>query len=138
MLNDTISDLLTRIRNAMILKSDFTLVSVNKVTCSILEIFKTEQFIKNFNFITIQNRSYLLVILAYPLKKKYIARSLRRISKSSLQLFINKTQKFSRISTKMNLFSFFIISTSFGIMTHRTAKNLQIGGEILIQIELMP
>lgn len=138
MLNDTISDLLTRIRNAMILKSDFTLVSVNKVTCSILEIFKTEQFIKNFNFITIQNRAYLLVILAYPLKKKYIAHSLRRISKSSLQLFITKTQKFSRISTKMNLFSFFIISTSFGIMTHRTAKNLQIGGEILIQIELIP
>lgn len=138
MLNDTISDLLTRIRNAMILKSDFVIISVNKVTCSILEIFKTEQFIKNFNFITIQKRSYLLVTLSYPLKKRYIARSLRRISKSSLQLFINKTQNFSKISAKMNLFSFFIISTSFGIMSHRTAKNLQIGGEILIQIELIP
>lgn len=137
MIQDPISDLLTRLRNAVIVKSEFTIVSISKLSLAILELLKKEHFIKNFKVIKLNKRAYILVLLFSKITSSTLGfRNIKRISKSSLKIFITKFQKFSKISTKASLFSFFIISTSYGLMTCRTAKTLQIGGEILFQIEL--
>jgi small subunit ribosomal protein S8 len=138
MLNDLISDLLTRIRNAIIVKSEFVLVLFTKVICSILEILKAEKFIKKFLLIKIKFTYFILIVLSYNLNKKcFILKQLKRISKSSLQLFATKNKKLTKIYVKSNIVFLCIISTSYGIMTNHTAKNLQIGGEILFQLELV-
>lgn len=138
MINDIISDLLTRIRNALRNNSDFVLVIASKLTFSILELLKIENFIKDFKVIFIKKRIYILILLSAQFGTKTLRFSnLRRISKSSLKIFITKYQEFSKISTTSSVFSLFIISTSYGLLTSQTAKTLQIGGEILFQIELV-
>lgn len=138
MINDTIADLLTRIRNAMVLNSEFVLVSCTKVICAILEILKAENFIKKFTIIKIKFTYFIIILLFYKINKKCSnLKKIKRISKSSLRIFDTKIQKFTNIYNTFNRLSFYIMSTSYGIMTNYTAKTLQIGGEILFQIELI-
>lgn len=135
MQHDSISDLLTRIRNARMLRSEFVLVFATKITCSILELLQLEKLIIGFKFLSIGNYDYIIVFLVSNFSTFFINfKSLYRISKPSLKRFSTKLQNFSELSMTSNLSSVFIISTSYGLMTSKIAKELQIGGEILFQI----
>lgn len=135
MQHDSISDLLTRIRNARMLRSEFVLVFATKITCSILELLQLEKLIIGFKFLSIGNYDYIIVFLVSHFSTFFINfKSLYRISKPSLKRFSTKLQNFSELSMTSNLSSVFIISTSYGLMTSKIAKELQIGGEILFQI----
>jgi small subunit ribosomal protein S8 len=135
--HDPISDLVTRIRNATALKTDFVLVSCTNINCSILELFKTTNFIKTFKFIQLRSHFFILVLLSYNLdRSRSRIKSLRLISKPSLSIFTPKSSNLQNLISSSS-FVYNVISTSYGILLSNTAELLDIGGKILFQIEII-
>ena len=129
MVNDIISDMLTKIRNANSAKHELVEISYTKITESITRILKEEGLINDFKINT-ENNSIILLLKFRGQKRKPVIQKLERISKPGLRIYENK----NKISKKIRGFMIFIVSTSKGIMTDQKAKFLNIGGEILCKI----
>ncbi len=131
MIKDTISDLLTRIRNANLVKHQIVQIPSTKMSLAIIEILKDEGFIEDFEIYTENNRSYLLVSLKYIGKSRTpVISKLERISKPGLRVYAN-SKKLPKVLDNLGIA---IISTSSGVMTNLKAKELGIGGEVLCYI----
>mgnify|MGYP003384088509 CR=1 FL=1 len=131
MINDKISDLLTRIRNANNAKHQLVEVPCTKMTHGIVEILEEEGYIKSFEYLQEGNQISILIILKYLGKeKKPGITKLERISKPGMRVYTNSKQ----IPDILGKLGIGIISTSKGVMTTIAAKNLKIGGEFLCKI----
>ena len=129
MVNDIISDMLTKIRNANSAKHELVEILYTKITESITKILKEEGFINDFK-INNETNSIILLLKFKGQNRKPVIQKLERISKPGLRIYENK----KKISKKVRNFMIFIVSTSKGIMTDQKAKFLNIGGEILCKI----
>ena len=131
MINDTISDMLTRIRNANMVKHRIVQIPATKMSLAITEILKEEGFIEDFQNYLENNKKYLLISLKYLGKsRKPVILKIERVSKPGLRIY-SSSKKLPRV---LNNLGIAIISTSKGIMTNLKAKELGIGGEILCYI----
>ena len=140
MVNDTISDVLTRIRNGCLIQSQIVLIPLTKLSEQICHTLQKEGFIDSFKRDS-KNRSFEITLKykvapysaqlskAAPTKKSCIT-NLRRISKPSLRVYTRAKQ----IPTVLGGMGILIISTSQGIMTDREARFRGIGGEILCSV----
>ena len=136
MVNDTISDMLTRIRNANLVKSQTVSIPFTKISQQICTILEKEGLIESFQSYlpTVsegEERENLILRLKYkgPEKKPCIT-NLRRISKPGLRIYTNH-KDIPKILGGMGII---ILSTSQGLMTDREARVRGIGGEILCSI----
>jgi small subunit ribosomal protein S8 len=128
---DTISDMLTRIRNATMVKHQIVQIPFTKMSLAITLILKEEGFIDDFETYTENSRNYLLISLKY--KGKYrepVISKIERVSKPGLRVYTNA----KKLPTVLGNLGLAIISTSQGVMTNLKAKKLGIGGEILCYI----
>lgn len=131
MVTDTISDMLTRIRNAIMVKHQIVQIPVNRMSIAIATILKEEGFIEGFEDYYYNERKYLLLSLKYTGKaRKPVINQIKRISKPGLRIYTN-SKKLPKILENLGIA---IISTSQGVMTNLEAKKLGIGGEILCYI----
>ena len=131
MVNDTISDMLTRIRNAYMVKHQIVQVPMTKMSLSISKILKEEGYIEDFESYTENNKNHLLISLKYTGKsRKSVICKIERVSKPGLRIYAN-SKKLPRILDNLGIA---IISTSKGVMTNLKAKELGIGGEVLCYI----
>ena len=131
MVNDTISDLLTKIRNATSAKHQLLEVPLTKITKSIVQILKEEGFLENFKIINKLNKTIIIISLKYYGKNRQsVITNINRVSRPGLRLYANK----KNIPTILSKLGIAIISTSKGLMTDSQAKNLNLGGEILCKI----
>jgi small subunit ribosomal protein S8 len=127
MQNDTISDMLTRIRNANILRRKTVTLPWTRINEQIVQLFAKEGFIDSVE----KNEESLKVYLKYDKDtKKPCITNLQRISKPGLRLYSN-TKDIPQILGGMGII---ILSTSKGIVTSREAKQQKIGGELLCSI----
>ena len=131
MVTDTISDTLTRIRNANMVKHQIVQIPATKMSFEIARILKEEGFIEDFESYEENKRKYLLISLKYIGKtRKPVICKIERISKPGLRVYSN-SKKLPKVLDNLGIA---IISTSKGIMTNFKAKELGIGGEILCSI----
>lgn len=131
MVNDTISDMLTRIRNANMVKHQIVQIPATKMSLAIAEILKKEGFVKDFESYTEDERKYLLISLKYLGKsRKPVICKMTRVSKPGLRVY-SSSKKLPKVLDDLGIA---IISTSKGVMTNLKAKELGIGGEILCYI----
>nr|AWT38753.1 ribosomal protein S8 [Licmophora sp.] len=131
MVTDTISDILTRIRNANMVKHQIVQIPTSKMSVSITNILKDEGFIDNFENYTEKNKNYLLISLKYNGKgREPVITKLKRISKPGLRVYANS----KNLPIVLDNLGIAIISTSRGVMTNMKARELGIGGEILCYI----
>ena len=131
MVNDTISDMLTRIRNANMVKHQIVQIPSTKMSVAITEILKEEGFIEDFENYVEDKKKYLLISLKYIGKsRKPVICKLKRISKPGLRVYTNSKQ----LPKVLDNLGIAIISTSQGVMTNLKAKELGIGGEVLCYI----
>jgi small subunit ribosomal protein S8 len=145
MINDNISDMLTRIRNANSVKKAYTDVTYSKINVAILKILVFEGYIDNYSIelIEIQKKEKIVikkkirVFLRYNgwwIKKSFIS-CIERISRPGKRIFVNY-KNFKNVIIPLNYNQgIAIISTSSGIMSHLNATQLKKGGEILCYIE---
>ena len=128
MVTDTISDILTRIRNANMIKHQIVQIPATKLSFAIASILKDEGFIKDFKNFTENDRKYLLIILKYIGKfRQPVICKIERVSKPGLRVYANS----KKLPIVLDNFGIAIISTSKGVITNLKAKELGIGGEIL-------
>ena len=131
MVTDTISDMLTRIRNANMVKHQIVQVPSTKMSKAIATILKEEGFIENFEVYNETPYAYLLISLKYKgrLREPVIA-NLERVSKPGLRVYAN-----SKVLPKvLDDLGIAIMSTPKGVMTNFKAKEVGIGGEVLCYI----
>jgi len=131
MVTDTISDILTRIRNAINVKHEIVRIPKTKMSLAILSILKDEGYIVDFNDYNEKNKKYLVVSLKYFGKNRQsVLSKLKRISKPGLRVYANS----NTLPIVLDNLGIAIISTSKGVMTNLKAKELGIGGEVLCHI----
>ncbi len=127
---DKIADMLTRIRNANIMRYPTVEVVGTKMTLGIAEILKREGYIADFNYEKSTQGDKLTLTLKYGAKKERVITGLRRISKSGLRVYA-KAEEVPRV---LNGLGIAIISTSKGLMTDKEAREQRLGGEVLAYI----
>ena len=128
---DAISDMLTRIRNANMVKHQIVQIPETNMSLAIAKILRIEGFIQDFESYEENEKKYLLISLKYIGKsRKPVISRIKRISKPGLRVYSNSKQ-LPRVLDNLGIA---IISTSKGIMTNLTAKELGIGGEVLCYI----
>lgn len=131
MVNDTISDMLTRIRNANLVRHQIVQIPSTKMSLAITEILKEEGFIKNFENYYENDKKYILISLKYVGKtRKPVICKIERVSKPGLRIY-SSSKKLPKVLDDLGIA---IISTSQGVMTNIRAKELGIGGEVLCYI----
>jgi len=128
---DTISDMLTRIRNATMVKHQIVQIPVTKMSVAIANILKEEGFIVDFEDYQEKNRKFLLLFLKYTGKsRKSVINKIKRVSKPGLRVYANSKD----LPKVLDNLGIAIMSTSKGVMTNLKAKELGIGGEVLCYI----
>ena len=131
MVTDTISDMLTRIRNATMVKHQIVQIPVTKMSVAITSILKDEGYIEDFENYQEDNRKYLLLSLKYTGKsRESVISKIQRISKPGLRVYTT-SKELPRVLDNLGIA---IMSTSQGVMTNLKAKELGIGGEVLCYI----
>jgi len=128
---DTISDMLTRIRNANMVKHQIVQIPATKMSKAIALVLKEEGFIEDFETYNEDLYEYLLISLKYKGKSREpVICKIERVSKPGLRVYAN-TKKLPKVLDNLGIA---IISTSKGVMTNLKAKELGIGGEVLCYI----
>ena len=131
MVTDTIADMLTRIRNANMVKHQIVQIPVTKMSIAIALILKEEGFIEDFSNYQEDKKQYLLLSLKYIGKSRQpVISKIKRISKPGLRVY-SKSNDLPRVLDNLGIA---IMSTSKGLMTNLKAKELGIGGEVLCYI----
>ena len=124
---DTISDILTRIRNANLIKHQIVEIPFTNMSNAIIFILKDEGFIEDFEIF----ENEILICLKYIGKlRKPVISNIKRISRPGLRIYSNS----KNLPKVLNNLGVAILSTSQGVMTNLQAKELGIGGEILCYI----
>ncbi|MDD5347148.1 MAG: 30S ribosomal protein S8 [Candidatus Omnitrophica bacterium] len=123
---DLIADTFTMIRNAIMARKLNLDVPSSKISKSILEILKREQYIDDFKFIENKNQGILRIYLRYVAGKSAI-RVIRRVSRPGLRLYVRK----KKLPTVLRGRGLAIITTSQGLLTDKEAREKNIGGEVI-------
>ena len=128
---DTISDMLTRIRNACAVRHPTTLVPTTKMTRNIAQVLKDEGFIEGFEEVGEGIKSNLVLTLKYKGKNRQpLSSTLQRVSKPGLRVY-SPSKEIPRVLGGIGIA---VVSTSSGVMTDREARRQKIGGEILCYV----
>ena len=128
MVTDSIADMLTRIRNANMVKHQIVKIPATKMSKAIATILKAEGFIENFEIYSENIYQYLLLSLKYKgQSRERVLNKIKRISKPGLRVYTSS----KTLPIVLDGLGIAVISTSKGIMTNDKARELGIGGEVL-------
>jgi small subunit ribosomal protein S8 len=131
-MQDPISDLLTRIRNAQTAKKAVVEIPFSKLKQEIVRVLKEEGYISDYRAYesTLTNKPALEVVLKYHHGRPVIDK-LQRVSRPGLRIYRNVTD----LPKVLGGLGVAIVSTSQGVMTDRAARKLGQGGEVLCVVE---
>lgn len=130
MTTDPIADMLTRIRNANMVKHASVDVPASNVKKRLAEILLSEGFIKSFDIIDDGLQGIIRIELKFGEGKERVISGLKRISKPGLRVYAKKTD----IPRVLGGLGIAIISTSNGIITDKDARKLGVGGEVICYV----
>jgi small subunit ribosomal protein S8 len=129
-LTDPIADMLTRMRNAIMVRHDNVLIPASKVKLSIAKILKEEGFINDYEIVKGKPHKQIKVHLRYMEDSKPAISGLKRMSKPGLRLYVQK-KEIPRVYGGLGIA---ILSTSQGLRTGQQAWRQGSGGELLCYI----
>ncbi len=129
--NDTISDMLTRIRNATMARHESVQIPATRMTRNIAQVLLAEGFVSEVTEAGEGIQTQLILGLKYHGKgRKPIISGLKRISRPGLRVYRNRKE----LPRVLGGIGIAIISTSHGIMTDRDARRQGVGGEVLCYV----
>jgi small subunit ribosomal protein S8 len=127
--SDPIADMLTRIRNAVMVHHDSVLVPASKMKLAIAKILKDEGFVSNYEVLKDKPHRAIKIHLKYENNVPGVT-GLERVSKPGLRVYVEK-KEIPRVAGGLGIA---IVSTSKGVMTGQQSWRQGIGGEILCYI----
>jgi len=127
---DPIADMLTRIRNAIMARHDFTLIPASRMKLSVAKVLKDEGFITDYEVLKGKPQRVIKVYIKYGDKRQTVITNLKRVSKPSLRVYVQR-KEIPRVFGGLGIA---IISTSKGVITGQEAWRRQVGGELLCYV----
>lgn len=129
-MTDPIADFLTRIRNANATRKPSTDMPASRMKVGMAEILKEEGFISSYEVIEKKPQSELRIELKYGQNGERVIRDIRRISKPGCRVYSKATD----IPTVLKGMGITVLSTPAGIISDRTARKQNVGGEVLCTV----
>jgi small subunit ribosomal protein S8 len=128
--NDPISDMLTRIRNAGMARKAETVMPSTKILVAIAKILTEEGYVEGYDVIEKQPQNQLRIRLRYGPDKRHSIREIKRVSKPGLRVYAGK-DAIPRVRSGLGIA---IVSTPQGVLTGYEARRRGIGGEVLCTV----
>jgi small subunit ribosomal protein S8 len=127
---DPIADMLTRIRNALMVRHDSVVVPASKMKLALAKILKEEGFITDYEVINRKPHQDIKIQLRYLDNTKPAISGLKRVSKPGLRIYVQK-KEIPRVYGGLGIA---IVSTSSGVKTGQQAWRQGSGGELLCYV----
>ena len=129
-MTDPIADMLTRIRNANMVRHEKLEVPASNMKKEIAEILKREGFVRDVEYVEDSKQGIIRIFLKYGQNDERVITGLKRISKPGLRVYA-KTNEVPRV---LNGLGIALVSTSNGLLTDKEARAKQVGGEIVAYV----
>ena len=129
-ISDPLADMLTRIRNARMVKFESLEMPFSKLRNGVAEILKKEGYISDYQVVKDSRQDLLKIALKYDQHRNSVISGLKRVSKPGCRVYV----KSNEIPKVMSGLGIAIISTSSGILTDREARKNGVGGELLCTV----
>jgi small subunit ribosomal protein S8 len=128
--SDPIADMLTRIRNAILVRHDSVLVPLSRTQLAISKILKEEGFILDYEVLKAKPHRAIKIHLKYDENNQPLISGLERVSKPGLRVYVER-KEIPRVYGGLGVA---VISTPKGVMTGQQAWRQKIGGELLCYV----
>jgi small subunit ribosomal protein S8 len=129
-MTDPIADMLTRIRNANMVRHESVEFPASRMKREIAEILKREGFIRDAEYIEDSKQGTLRLFLKYGSNNEKVITGLKRISKPGLRVYAQAND----IPRVLRGLGIAILSTNKGVMTDKEARQSKVGGEVIAYI----
>src|SRR5690625_5731916 len=129
-MTDPIADMLTRIRNANVVRHEKLELPESKIKAEIANILKRDGYVRDFEVIEDDKQSVLRIFLKYGNNNERVITGLKRISKPGLRVYA----KADEVPKVLNGLGTAIVSTSKGVLSDKEARAQAVGGEVLAYI----
>jgi small subunit ribosomal protein S8 len=128
---DPISDMLTRIRNAVMVRHEWVDIPYSTAKFSIAKLLKEEGYLRNYKvFVDDSKMKFIKVYIGYDEHSRSVISGLSRVSKPGRRVYM----KVEEIGRGKGKFGTAVVSTSKGLMTDKQAIGNRLGGELLFRI----
>ena len=129
-MTDPIADMLTRVRNANMVRHESLELPASNIKKEIAQILKREGFVKNVEFIEDDKQGVIRMFMEYGENNERVISGIKRISKPGLRVYA-KADELPRV---LNGLGIALVSTSEGVLTDKEARQKNIGGEVLAYV----
>ena len=129
-LNDPIADMLTRIRNAARVRKEEVMIKASKICEGIANVLKQEGYITDYDRIEDGKQGLIRIKLKYDLEGQSVISDIQRSSKPGCRIYLS-VDKLPRVMAGMGIA---IVSTSKGVMSDKSCREANVGGEILCTV----
>jgi small subunit ribosomal protein S8 len=129
-MTDPIADMLTRIRNANMVKHEKLELPASKMKTEIADILKREGFVRDYEVIEDNKQGVLRIFLKYGVNEERVITGIKRISKPGLRVYA----KADEVPRVLNGLGIAIVSTSKGVLSDKEARSQAVGGEVLAYV----
>ena len=129
-MTDPIADMLTRIRNANVVKHETVDVPASNMKKELSRILLEEGFIRGYDVIEDGKQGIIRIQLKYGQTGERVISGLKRISKPGMRVYADKHE----VPRVLNGLGISIISTSKGILTDKQARKENVGGEVMCYV----
>ncbi|AOV06531.1 MULTISPECIES: 30S ribosomal protein S8 [Sporosarcina] len=129
-MSDPVADMLTRIRNANMVRHEKLEVPASNMKREIAEILKREGFVRDVEFVKDNKQGIIRIFLKYGQNNERVITGLKRISKPGLRVYAQTNE----VPKVLNGLGIALVSTSHGLLTDKEARAKQVGGEIVAYV----
>ena len=128
--NDPIADMLTRVRNSLMIGQALVAMPSTKIKAEIARILKEEGYIANYKATEEGGLKVIRVYLKYGPNNEAVIRDLQRVSRPGCRVYLGRDE-IKRVQGGLGIS---IMTTPKGVMTGRQARREGVGGEILCEV----
>ncbi|GAA0418678.1 MAG: 30S ribosomal protein S8 [Bacillota bacterium] len=129
-MTDPIADMLTRIRNANMVKHEKLELPASTIKKEIADILKREGFVSDYELVEDNKQGVLRIFLKYGTNEERVITGIKRISKPGLRVYA----KANEVPRVLNGLGIAIVSTSKGVLSDKEARSQAVGGEVLAYV----
>ena len=127
---DPVADMLTRIRNALVVRHSYVEVPASQIKKSSADLLVKEGYVTSADYVGEGVNKQIKIVLKYGENGQKVISGIKRISKPGLRVYCGA----SELPTVLNGLGVAVISTSKGIMTDKEARSKNLGGEVIAYV----
>ncbi len=130
MWSDPIADMLTRIRNAVRVRSGQVKIPSSKIKVGIAGVLKDEGYVNDYDVVDDGKQGILRVDLKYGPRGEDVINSIQRVSRTGRRVY----RKVGELPSPLNGLGVVVVSTSQGVLSDRQCREKGVGGEVLCSV----